>query len=94
MEFQSLKQLEKKLEYTVGLIDRLKNQTQAKDISYSKKDQELSAFRQKEEQLKAEVSRLENALKMSQEEQRKRQKELKKRLEGLVTKISVLERSA
>ncbi len=93
MEFQSLKQLEKKLEYTVGLIDRLKNQTQAKDISYSKKDQELSAFRQKEEQLKVEVNRLEKELRFKQEEQRKRQKELKKRLEGLVTRISILERS-
>ena len=93
MEFQSLKQLEKKLEYTVDLIGKLKDQTQAKDLVYSKRDQEFTTHRQKEEQLRSEITRLERELKVAQQEHSKRQKELRSRLESVVTRLSVLERS-
>jgi|GEM_PF-4898411 len=93
MEFQSLKQLEKKLEYTVDLIGKLKDQTQAKDLVYSKRDQELTTHRQKEEQLRLEITRLERELKTAQQEYQKRQKELRRRLEGVVTRLSALEKS-
>jgi len=93
MEFQSLKQLEKKLEYTVDLIGKLKDQTQAKDLVYSKRDQEITTHRQKEEQLRLEITRLEKELKTAQQEHQKRQKELSRRLESVVTRLSVLERS-
>ena len=93
MEFQSLKQLEKKLEYTVDLIGKLKDQTQAKDLVYSKRDQELLGHRQKEEQPRTETPRLERELKAAQQEHQKRQKELRRRVESVVTRLSVLERS-
>jgi len=93
MEFQSLKQLEKKLEYTVDLIGKLKDQTQAKDLVYSKRDQELTTHRQKEEQFRSEITRLERELKVAQQEHQKRQKELRRRLESVVTRLSVLEKS-
>ncbi len=94
MEFQSLKQLEKRLEYTVDLIGKLKDQTQAKDLVYSKRDQELSSQRQKEEQLRSEITRLERELKLAQQEHQKRQKELRRRIESVVTRLSVVEKSA
>ena len=93
MEFQSLRQLEKKLEYTFNLIDKLKDQTQTRDISYSKKDQELTEHRQRETQLKQDITRLQGELKTAQQEHQRRQKELRKKLESVVTRISVLERS-
>lgn len=93
MEFPALKQLEKKLEHTFDLIGKLKDQTQVKDLSHSKKERELEEYKSKEEQLRQEITRLEKEKKLGQQDYQKKQKELRKRVESMVTKLSLLERS-
>ena len=93
MEFPTLKQLEKKLEYTVDLIAKLKDQTQVKEVHSSKRELELQEFRAKEDQLRQEISRMEKEEKQVRLELQKRQKELRKKIEGVVTKLALLEKS-
>ena len=93
MESPALKQLEKKLEYTVDLISKLKDQTQVKEIHTTRKEQELQEFRVKEERLRQEIARMEREGKQSKIELQKRQKELRKKIEGVVTKLTLLEKS-
>ena len=94
MESPALRQLEKKLEHTFDLIGKLKDQTQVKEISFSKKDRELQEFRAKEEEFKQEMARMERERKLTQQDYAKKQKELRKRLENVVTKLTLLEKSA
>jgi chromosome segregation ATPase len=93
MESLALKQLEKKLEYTVDLISKLKDQTQVKEIHTTTKERELQEFRAKEEQLRQEIALMEKEGKHSKMELQKRQKELRKKIEGVVTKLTLLEKS-
>ena len=93
MESPALRQLEKKLEHTFDLIERLKGQTQLKVLSYSKKDKELEQYKATEEQLTQEIAKIEKDKKLVQLEYLKKQKEVRKRLEGVLTRLSILDRS-
>ena len=93
MESPAFRQLEKKLEFTFDLIEKLKDQTNIKELSQSRKDRELSEHKNREEALRQELTSLEKEKRATLQENSKKQKELRKRLEGMVTKLTLLEKS-
>jgi len=76
MESPAFRQLEKKLEFTFNLIEKLKDQTNTKELSQSRKDRELSEHKNREETLRQELASLEKEKRATLQETSKKQKEL------------------
>ncbi|MCI0530646.1 MAG: hypothetical protein L0Y74_01645 [candidate division Zixibacteria bacterium] len=91
MPSTALQKLEKKLFYTVEILDKLKDKRYARELSGTKFNRDLQTAKGRQDSLRAEISRLKKAGEIVEKDNRKNRNELRRRLSGLSLKINTLE---
>jgi len=92
MPSTALQKLEKKLFYTVDILDKLKDKRYARELSSTKFNRDMQAAKGVQDSLRAEISRLKRAGELVEKDNRKNRNELRRKLSGVSLKINTLER--